>query len=222
MQQHKYTLIKQKALEMRAKEMSYSQIKSLLGLSKSTLNAWLKDMPLSKQRIDQLRGHSAQRIERFRNTMAVKQSVKKQIAYKEVSKDIGELSKREVFLSGLFLYWAEGGKTKSSTIVLTNTNPTMLNFYIHWLSLLGVSKDKLKINLHLYSDMCVDKEITFWSRTLGVSKSQFRKPYVKKSLLKNINYKNGFGHGTCCVVYDNKPMCDYVLMGLKRIQDLFN
>ncbi|MFA6463727.1 MAG: helix-turn-helix domain-containing protein [Candidatus Paceibacterota bacterium] len=213
-------ILKQKALEMRAKQMSYSQIKEKLGLSKSTLSGWLKDYPLSKERINELRANNFQRIERFRNTMAEKQKVKKDIAYKKVSKDIGKINNREVFLAGLFLYWAEGGKTRGSTIVLTNTNPIMLQFYIKWLNLLGVSKDKLKINLHLYSDMNISEKINFWSKTLGISKTQFRKPYIKKNLSTAITYKNGFGQGTCCVVYDNKSMCDYVLMGLKRIQEL--
>ena len=124
-------------------------------------------------------------------------------------------------MGGLFLYWAEGGKTRSSTIVLTNTNPTMVIFYIKWLELLKVPKDKLKINLHLYSDMNIKEKVRFWSKTLKIPETQFRKPYIKKSESSSITYKNGFGHGTCCVVYENKPMCDYVLMSLKNIQDMF-
>lgn len=214
--------IKAQALIMRRRQMSYSQIRDVLGVSKSTLSGWLKNYPLTRERINALRSHSAQRIERYRNTMAEKQKLKLKEAYDKSKKDIKILTNRELFLSGLFLYWAEGGKTRSSTIVLTNTNPTMLIFYIKWLELLSVPKCKLKINLHLYSDMNIDKEINFWSKTLKIKKNQFRKPYIKKSKLSSITYKNGFGHGTCCVVYDNKPMCDYVLMCLKNIQDMFS
>ncbi len=213
-------ILKQKALEMRAKQMSYSQIKEKLGVSKSTLNYWLKDLPLSKDRIKELRDNSSQRIENFRNTMFQKQKVKLDIAYDKASKDIGKLSKREMFLAGFFLYWAEGGKTGKSAITLTNTNPNMLKFYIEWLGLLGVKKDKLRMNLHLYSDMDVKREIDFWSKSLGVSKSQFWKPYIKQNLSSSITYKNSYGHGTCSVTYGNKPLFDYVSMGLKKIQDI--
>lgn len=44
-------LEKQKAINLRKKGYSYSQIKEELGTSKSTLSAWLCDMPLSKERI---------------------------------------------------------------------------------------------------------------------------------------------------------------------------
>lgn len=216
-------ILKIKALEMRLKkQMSYSQIKELIGVSKSTLHYWLRDYPLSPERIKELGPNSERRIERFRDTMAQKQKVKSDIAYEKVSKDIKKLSMREMFLCGLFLYWAEGAKTMNSSTMLTNTNPKMLKFFIKWLDLLNIPKDKLKVFLHLYSDMNIDKEINFWSKELNIPKSQFRKPYIKKTLFTNITYKNGFGHGTCSILYGNKPIYDYVLMGVKRIQDLFN
>jgi orotate phosphoribosyltransferase-like protein len=43
--------LKQRAIELRQKGYSYSQIKAELGLSKSTLSNWLYDMPLSEERI---------------------------------------------------------------------------------------------------------------------------------------------------------------------------
>ena len=59
---------KSKAIELRKKGMSYSQIKAELGISKSTLSGWLSDMPLSEKRIKELRDFSPMRIERCRNT----------------------------------------------------------------------------------------------------------------------------------------------------------
>jgi transposase-like protein len=215
--------LKEKVLKDRIEnQTSYSELKKKFGVSKSTLSGWLKNYPLSRERINSLRAYSEKRIERFRVTMAQKQKNKLDLAYNKVGKDILRLSDREIFLSGLFLYWAEGGKTSSCAIILTNTNPIMLKFYIKWLSLLGISKSKLRVSLHLYSDMNINSEVEFWSKTLKISANQFRKPYVKKSLFSSITYKNGFGHGTCSVIYENKPMRDYVLMGIKRIQDLFD
>lgn len=213
-------LLKQKALEMRAKQMSYSQIKEKLGVGKSTLNYWLKDMPLSKERIDELRGSNPQRIERYRNTMKKKDDAKYLLAYNNVSKKISKFTSRDIFLGGLFLYWAEGGKTDRSTISFSNTNPLMVKFFVKWVTALDVDKRNLKIKIHVYSDMNVDKQIGYWSKILGVNKKQFYKPYIKESKLSSITYTNGFGQGTCSVIYSNRKMADFVLMGLKRIQDI--
>lgn len=216
-------ILKEKVVKDRIKnQTSYSELKRKFGVSKSTLSGWLKNYPLSRERINNLRANSEKRIERYRNTMALKQEVKRKVAYDKVSKDINKISNREMFLCGLFLYWAEGGKTRNSGITLTNTNPLMLKFYLKWLSMLKIPKDKLRIHLHLYSDMNISKEINFWSKTLGISKKSFQKPYVKKSTINSLTYKNGFGHGTCSIVYDNKSISDYVLMGIKRIQELSN
>lgn len=213
---------KQKAVAMRKKGMSYSQIKEKLGISKSTLSGWLQDFPLSEKRIRELRDNSPIRIERYRNTMREKKETRLKEVYKKVSKDIGIFSKRDLFLAGLFLYWGEGTKTSNSSTVLTNTNPAMLKFFIRWLELFNIQKKNLKVKLHLYSDMNIKKSLDFWSKELKIPLSQFRKPYIKKTSLKSITYTNGFGKGTCCVMFDNRDLWEYIMMGIKYISEMDN
>jgi len=213
-------LDKQKAIKLRQKGYSYSQIKEKLGVSKSTLSGWLYNMPLSEKRIKELRDFSPQRIERYRNTMKVKKETRLKEVYEKVSKDIGKFSQREIFLLGLFLYWGEGTKAANSSTQLTNTNPAMLQFFIKWLELLGVDKKDLKVKLHLYSDMNIKESIAFWSKTLKIPISQFKKPYIKETALKSITYKNGFGKGTCCVIFGDRNLWEYITMGLKYISEI--
>ena len=208
---------KHNAIVLRKKGYSYSQIKSALGISKGTLSEWLRPYPLSPERIRELQADSPQRIERYRNTMAKKRQVKLDLAFDKAKKVIGNLSKRDLFIGGFFLNWGEGGKTKISSLSLGNTDPAMLKVFIKWLTLLGVPKDILTVKLHMYKDMDQKKVISFWKKTLGVKSSQFIKPYIKDSRLTDLTYKNGFGHGTCNLVYDNTEMGRYVLMGMKHV-----
>ena len=211
---------KQKAITMRKKGMSYSQIKDKIKVSKSTLSGWLSSMPLSEKRIRELRDFSPQRIERYRNTMRSKKEARLNEVYKKVSKDVGSLSERDLFLAGLFLYWGEGTKRSNYSVVLTNTNPAMLKLFIKWLELFNVKRKDLKIKLHLYSDMNIKKGLDFWSKELKIPLSQFRKTYVKKTSLKSITYKNGFGKGTCCVMFDNRDIWEYIMMGLRYLENV--
>ena len=206
-----------KALTLRLKGYSYSQIKRELGVSKSTLSGWLANHPLSPDRIKELRDWNPRRIENFINTMRHKREQKLLLAFDKVKKDIGVLSQRDLFVGGFFLYWAEGGKTKTGSLSLGNTDPSMLKVFIKWLELLGISKKDLKIKLHLYKDMDIKKEISFWQKELGVENRQFKKPYIKDSLLSGLTYKNGFGHGTCNVVVDRTDPTRYILMGIRYI-----
>jgi hypothetical protein len=208
---------KQKALQLRKKGWSYSQIQEKLGVGKSTLNTWLCDLPLPQERIRELRANSSKRIERFRNTMRIKKESRLEGVYKKVSHDIGVLSSRDLFLAGLFLYWGEGTKMQNSSVVLTNTNPAMLKVFIRWLELFNVKRTDLRIKLHLYSDMDVKKSTDFWSKELNIPATQFRKPYIKKTDLQSISYKSGFGKGTCCVMFGSRDLWEYITMALEYI-----
>ena len=149
----------EKALALRKEGMSYSQIKKLLKASKSTLSLWLRNYPLSKQRIRELRDWNEQRIERCRETKRKKKEKRLNLFYKEQKRIILPFNKRELFLVGLFLYWGEGSKSELSKLSVSNTDPSIIKFFIAWLiKNLLVPKEKIKIQLHLYNDMDIKKE----------------------------------------------------------------
>ncbi len=209
---------KRKAINLRLKGASYSQIKTKLGISKSTLSNWLSDYPLSDERIKELRDLNPIRIEHFRNTMRKKREVKLSDLYDKAKRSIGLLSKRDLFIAGLFLYWGEGDKS-GSVFSVSNTDPNLIKFFMKWARSLGVEENKFRVVLHLYSDMDEDREKKFWSNITNVSLDNFRKVYRKDSSLSGLTYKNGFRHGTCMVrVYDNK-LARFILMGIKYIGD---
>jgi len=213
---------KQKALEMRKREMSYGQIKKALGISKSTLSNWLKDYPLSEKRVRELRD-SEQKIEKFRETMRKKRDARLSIFYHEEKLRVFPINKRELYLAGLFLYWGEGLKSQTSAkLLISNTDPAVIKFFIYWLEKsLGVTKDRMRVQLHLYRNMVIDKEIDFWVKTLGLDKSQFCRPYIKNNLSSKINHRGGFGHGTCNLGVGDARLSERVLMALKAISDCY-
>ncbi len=212
---------KQLAFELRKEGKSYSQIRKTLKVSKSTLSYWLRKHPLPEQQIRLLRDWNETRIEHFRQTMLKKKNKRLEQIYQKQKKKIFPLTKRDLFIAGLFLYWGEGSKTRTAELQIANTDPAALNFFIYWVTkFLEQEKTKLKVHLHLYSDMDTEKELEFWSHTLNIPKTQFLKPYIKKSLLKTIN-RGTYGHGTCTVKIGNARVSEGVLMGLKSIRDRF-
>ncbi|MCX6712764.1 MAG: helix-turn-helix domain containing protein [Candidatus Vogelbacteria bacterium] len=216
-------LDKQKAIKLRLEGKSYSEIKGLLGISKSTLSGWLAPYPLSEAKIRELRDWSSRRIENFRITFRNKLEKRQNEAYENVKYKIKSVRGRELYISGFFLYWGEGSKTNRNSVALTNTNPAMLKFFIKWLTAcFNVDKRRLKVALHLYSDMDIDIAKKYWSDELGLSLEQFGKPYIKKTLSSEITYKNGFGKGTCSVMLHCRDVAEPILMGVKYLQDHYN
>ncbi len=212
---------KSEAIKMRKDGASYSQIKERLKVSKSSLSLWLHDMPLSEKRLRELRDWSAVRIEKFQNTMRGKREDRWRKVRKRAAKDIKTLSKRELLIAGLFLYWGEGGKTMLASTSLSNTDPAMLRFFIFWLQAFGVSKNRLRVHIHLYADMDIKKELRYWSKALDLPLTSFTKPYIKTSNRSELSYKQKFMHGTCNVLYHNRDVSEYVLMALDYIRSEF-
>ncbi len=210
---------RENAIKLRVQGKSYSEIKAKLGVGKSTLSYWLRDYPLSQERIRELRDHNPRRIENFRETFRKKREARLKEVYKRVKNDIGEISDRDLFVSGLSLYWAEGTKGLNTVTSLSNTDPAVIKYFIRWLKLLGVKKDKLRVRLHLYSDMSIKNETNYWSKELNIPLRQFRKPYIKKTSMNRVYFKGGYGHGTCNVLFGSRELNDYVIIGIKYLRD---
>lgn len=214
---------KEKAIALRKQQMSYSQIKNILGINKSTLSGWLKNYPLTEERIKELRDNNHQRIERCRETKRKKKEARLNEFYQEQINKIFPLNERDFLIAGLFLYWGEGSKTLSGSIGISNTDPAVINFFINWIvKYLNLPKDKIYITLHLYNDMDIKKEINFWSNKINIPKNQFTKPYIKKTSFSSINYKRGFGHGTCNARIGGARLNEKILMGIKAISDEYS
>ena len=212
----------QKAIKLRKQGKSYSQIKKELNVSKSTLSLWLRGYPLSEERVRTLRDLSGVRIEKFRKTMQAKKDKRLAVCYDEEKKKLLPLSWKELLLAGLFLYWGEGVKSLTSSVSLNNTDPEIVKFFTYWLTkILRIPKGKIKIYVHLYQDMNIKRELDFWSKELNISRSQFAKPYIKKSKRENLTHK-GFGHGTCGVCVGNVRLKERIIMSLKATADYYS
>lgn len=211
---------RERARTLRKQGKSYSEIKELLDVGKGTLSVWLRDMPLSEKQLRELRDLNPKRIEKYRETRRRQREARLEEAYKKASQDIGNLSRRELFLAGLYLYWGEGTKSSKGAVVAANTDPKMIQAFIKWLEILDVKRGHLKVKLHLYRDMNPKKEMLFWSKELRIPLENFRSPYIKNSNLADISYKNGHGHGTCNLIFENMPLWEYIMMALKRIREM--
>ncbi|MBI4119727.1 MAG: helix-turn-helix domain-containing protein [Parcubacteria group bacterium] len=213
---------KARALHLRRAGKSYSEIKSIIKVSKSTLSRWLKDYPLSQKQLMALRDWNQKRIENYRETRKRHREALLAKIYAREKKVLLPLTKRDLLISGLFLYWGEGTKTKVAEASISNTNPAVVKAFIYWLKRgFGINRSKLVVKLHLYSDMNIKQEISYWSKTLSIPLTQFNKPYIKKSRFSSLSYKNGFGHGTCNVTVRNATLSKKILMGLRVLEDFF-
>jgi hypothetical protein len=113
--------------------------------------------------------------------------------FQDGKKEVGKLTKRDLFMVGVALYWAEGFKHKDeSGLGLGTSDPNMAKFYVSWLErCLGVSKRDLLLRVtanESHKDRIGEIE-KFWIKELEVDGDQFAKPFYQKTKWKKV-YSN--------------------------------
>ncbi len=177
---------KQKAISLRKKGKSYNEINRILGVPKSTLSLWLKDVRMSpeieKKFWSKTRKRWSKSITDFnkkRSKIAKDKTEKRQ---QTAMKDIGSLSERELLLVGSALYWAEGAKKDRWALQFTNSDPNMIKIMMKFLEVIcGVSRLKVKATVQIHPNVTSAKAINYWSKTAGIPKDNFCKTYSRVS-----------------------------------------
>ena len=193
---------KERAIALRKQGKTYVDILRAVPVAKSTLALWLKEANLSAaenqkfteaKRLASLRGGQAkknQRIERQESLISKSKS------------EVGNLSKRELFLVGVALYWAEGSKEKDhspgSPLRFANGDPYMIKLFLKWLQNVDVKKERICFDIYLHDNnrYRVSEVVKYWVNNTGFSKKLFKVYYKKdipKTKRKNIGPDTYFG-----------------------------
>lgn len=222
------TELRQKAIDMRVdNEASYSEIKKKLGVAKSTLSYWLREHPLSNKRIGELRkigwekGEASR--EKYRNTMREKKKKIRAGVYQTEKEKFRKLSQETLYVAGLMLYSAEGGKKDAHRITIANTDTAIILFFIRWVQMFfDIEVGQLRFQLHLYENMNIGKEEQFWRDSFfgKVKKSQFYKTQIRPLRAGSFTYSGLHNHGTCSVFVSSTEKKVKLIESIRAFFDL--
>lgn len=206
MTKHHWSIdIKNEAIQLRKQGYSYSQITKSLGVVKSTLNSWLRNLPKPKEYqfitgenwLKKIRPLALAANKRKNDEIAQIMINKINSEVKQIKVD-GNLEKAVLTM----LYWAEGSKVNSSVLIFANIDPKLVLLFITLLRrCYQIDETKFRVRLHLHS---YHKELIikrFWSNLLKIPESQFGKTYRKKRS-KEKTFRRNFG-GICFLKYNS-------------------
>jgi transcriptional regulator with XRE-family HTH domain len=189
------------ARRLRAQGCSIKEIQQLLGVSRSSVSLWVRDVPLTPEQ-------QAALIERIRlgpmraGVASAARARERRAAFQEH----GRLRARDastVYAAGCMLYWAEGGKRRNS-VHLTNADPQVLAFFARFLrEELDVADDAMSVYCNLFADHLEHQsEIEqFWLDTLRLPRTALRKSIVNVySKYSQKKRDNKLPYGTCRLV----------------------
>ncbi len=180
---------KEIAIKLRKQGKTYSEILSIVPVAKSTLALWLHSVKLAKKQKQRV---TKERLAGSRRGGEVKkkQRIEKQESIILKSKsEINKLSKRELFLIGVVLYWAEGSKEKEnnpgSPLRFANSDPYMIKLFLNWLKYIGVDEKRICFDIYLHENnkYRVFEVVKYWVKQTNFSEKFFR-VYFKKNILK--------------------------------------
>ena len=202
--QSRFLPLKSRATSLRKRGLSLHYIENKLGIPRSTLSGWFKDIKLSKQQTKNLFDkwknglinarekavlwHRKQRNDRIEK---IRVEIRNFISGIKIDKKIGELIMATFYL-------AEGGKQENN-FSLANSNPEILKGIISLLRYLyQIDESKFRCALHLRNDQNESKAKEFWSKALNIPDSQFIKTQFDKRTIKKTyeHYK-----GVCVLIY---------------------
>jgi len=198
----KYEL-RAKVQALRREGISVNEIKDQLGLSKSTVCFWCRDIVLTEEQYKKIKKEHILRTQKGRLIGAQMNKNKRLNAIKladVLGKEmIKKISHRELLLIATALYWSEGSKSdRTSGFIFVNSDPEMiLIMKLFLINVLNIpAKDIVcSIQINRVHEKRIDIVLSFWKKLLHLRNSQFRKPYYVNTKISKVydNYENYYG-----------------------------
>jgi len=194
------SILRREARDLRSKGLGIKTIAHKLDVSSSSVSLWCRDIILRPEQIKELERHSRdpQYGRRLEYTKRLRETKNKKIhlLFEEGKNEVGTVTKRELFIAGIALYWAEGFK-KDNLVGFSNSDPAMIAIFMKWLHLCSVEKNRLKFRVGVneaYRDKVRDIE-GYWRKILHIQADHFQKPFFQRVQWKKIYDRPEEYHG---------------------------
>jgi transcriptional regulator with XRE-family HTH domain len=196
----------ERARALRARDMTLQDIASELGVAKSSVSLWVRDVPFTP---------SKRRTGPHRRPHHAHEAKLAQIAAldEEGIQRVGTLTEDAFFVAGIALYAGEGSKADGA-VKFANTDPANIRFFCAWLRrYCEVDERRLGVRVYLHQGLDLQAAQMYWSRVTGVPLAQFGRAYraaADPSIRRN---KHEFG---CVYVCYTCSLTHRRIMGLVR------
>jgi hypothetical protein len=160
----------EQARALRAQAWTLADIAARLGVSKSSVSLWVRDIDVTTRARRAGRRRAPNRLERAKQ----EEISRLRAAGRE---RIGRLNDRDLLVAGVALYAGEGGK-RDGAVQFSNSNPAMVNLFCVWFRRFFCPDEaRLRVRLYLHVGLDLTEATAFWSNVTGIPSSQFGKAY---------------------------------------------
>ncbi len=194
--------LRAKARALREQGLDYEQIVAELGVSKSSVSLWVRDMPLPENlSYEECRKRSMEGVRQYWAAERPVRDAIRQAVRTAAAREIGNLTDREVLIAGAIAYWCEGTKNKPynriDRIAFINSDPALIRFFMRFLAVAGIGRDRLICRLYIHESADVDSAQRFWLDVTGLEPAQFGRPTIKRHKPTTVRKNTGDDYHGC-------------------------
>ena len=204
---------RRQARELRAKSWTLLDIARKLGVSKSSVSVWVRDVEFVPK--PRNRGHSSHKP----HPLTIRKQAELERCRVEAEDWIGGLSDRDLRMFALALYAGEGSKGDGG-IVFANSDPTLMRVFVTWMRReFPLDEGRFRVKLYLHADLDVAAAVAHWSTLLGVPACQFNKPY--RAVVDETIRHNRHVYGCASIIYHSRTIHRSVMAMITAITSPF-
>lgn len=194
--------LRAQARELRKEGWNYIQIAAKLGVSKSSVSLWVRDLPRPPRlSYEECCRRSAEGVRRYWAVERPLREAEREAVSAAAAAQIGELSDREILIAGAIAYWCEGAKNKphrrADRVQFVNSDPGLIRLFLRFLDAAGVDREMLIYSVQIHQSANADAAQRFWLDVTQADKTQFRRPSLKRHNPSTTRKNTGDGYHGC-------------------------
>jgi transcriptional regulator with XRE-family HTH domain len=176
--------VRSRARELRAQGLDYEEIVAALGVSKSSVSLWVRDMPRPPRlSYEETRKRAAEGVRRYWAAERPAREARREAVRAAAATEIGDLTDREILIAGAISYWCEGTKSKPHVlrerILFINSDPGLIRFFLRFLVTAGVESAQLRFRVYIHETADVAAAERFWADIICADPASFYKAVLK-------------------------------------------
>jgi transcriptional regulator with XRE-family HTH domain len=197
--------VRARARELREQGLDYEEIAGALGVSKSSVSLWVRDMPRPPRlSYEETRKRAAEGARRYWAAERPAREARREDERSAAAADIGVLSLREILIAGSVAYWCEGAKSKpyrlAENVAFINSDPDLIKFFLRFLSAAGVESTQLGFRVHIHESADVAAAERFWLGVTGAEPAQFLRTTLKRHNPRTVRKNVGADYHGCLII----------------------
>ena len=194
--------LRAKARDLREQGLDYEEIVAELGVSKSSVSLWVRDMPRPPGlSYEESRKRSADGRPQVLGRRGPLREAERKAISATAAAQIGQLNDREILIAGAIAYWCEGVKNKpyrrTDRVAFMNSDPRLIRFFLRFLEAAGVEREGFVYRLQIHETADVEAAQRFWLDVTQAHPTQFRRPTLKRHNPKTVRKNTGGDYHGC-------------------------